>query len=251
MATIHGTNFHDNNTRQGIWPFDAVYAQKDGTSSSDTMYGYAGNDILLGNGGDDVMYGDRSSSSVTAVGFHGSDTMFGGAGNDTIHGDGGNDYLDGGADNDALYGGIGNDRLIGGAGIDRLYGDAGNDILDGGAGNDFLQGQGTSDLLSAFEIDRLTGGLGSDTFKVGGLYKSGGDLDYARITDWHQGSTQDRLDVADHNNIQLFQVDANTFKVFQVAPGGLGGLSSELVAIIDSNVFVNDALKNSINAGLF
>lgn len=272
MALIHGTNFNDNNTRQGIFPFDAVYAQINGTSSADTIYGLAGDDIILGGSGNDVMFGDRSSTTRMSVGFHGKDVMRGGAGNDSIYGDSGDDALYGEADNDRLYGGDGNDRLYGGSntssGIDRLYGEAGNDILVGDdsewsggtdhlyggsgndqlfgrAGNDLLQGQSSSNWGSRLEKDALTGGLGSDTFRVAGLYKHGGDNDYAHIKDWNQGGSQDKLDTTDAN-VALFQIDANTFKVYQITPALLGGLNQELVAIVDSSVLTNQALSNNI-----
>lgn len=272
MALIHGTNFSDNNTRQGIWPFDAVYDQINGTGSADTIYGLAGKDIVYGGGGNDVIYGDRSSSTRASVGLQETDRLYGGAGNDRIYGDGGNDYLYGEAGNDALYGGTGHDYLYGGAGVDYLYGDDGNDVLYGDdsetsggtdflyggsgndslfgrAGNDVLQGQTASSLTSAFEKDSLTGGLGSDTFKVAGLYRHGGDFDYAHIKDWNAGGSQDRLDTID-SNVTLFQVDANTFKVYQSAPSVLGGLSQELVALVDSNVLSGQALRENIMSNL-
>lgn len=277
MALIHGTNFNDNNTRQGIWPYDALYREINGGNSADTIYGLAGHDIIDGGSGNDVMYGDRSSigtvpGGLLSVGIQGYDRMRGGAGNDRIYGDGGNDELYGQADSDMLYGGSGNDTMWGGSGadqlwgesgndsligdddetsggIDHLYGGSGNDTLYGRAGNDLLQGQSSSNLGSAFEKDTLIGGLGSDTFKVAGLYKSGGNNDYAHIKDWNQGGSQDRLDTTD-TNVVLFQVDADTFKVYQSAPALLGGLSQELVAIVDSNVLKDQALRNNIMSNL-
>jgi Ca2+-binding RTX toxin-like protein len=278
MAILHGSNNNENNTRQGFWPFDVFISQLDGSGSDDEIYGLAGDDIILGNAGDDVIYGDRSSSSRASIGFHGRDTLRGGSGNDVIHGDGGDDQLYGEADNDQLFGGDGNDRLYGGSnsgGIDRLFGDAGNDLLYGDdsetvggtdhlfggsgddklygrAGNDLLQGQSSSSLLSVFEKDELTGGLGTDTFVVSGLYRHGGNNDYAAIKDWNQGGAQDRLDVANPNAVQIFAVDSNTFNVYQVTEVGgfFGGTSSELVARIDSNVLSGQALFDNISANL-
>jgi Ca2+-binding RTX toxin-like protein len=279
MATFHGSNNSENNTRQGIWPFDVFVPQIEGSGSDDVIYSYAGDDIVLGGGGNDVIYGDRSSASRTSVGFHGSDTLKGGSGNDVIHGDGGDDRLYGETDNDTLYGGDGNDKLYGGnnsgGGVDALYGDAGDDILYGDdsettggadiliggsgndqlfgrAGNDILQGQSSSSLLSLLERDELTGGLGSDTFRVAGLYSHGRNNDYAMIMDWNQGGAQDKLDVSNPNAIQLFSVDSNTFNVYQVSEvGGLiGGTSSELVARIDSNTLSGQSLFNNIMANL-
>jgi Ca2+-binding RTX toxin-like protein len=205
MATIHGTNFNDNDTLQ----FPLGFVKKVGNSlsltSSDTLYGYAGDDIIEGDGGNDVIYGDRSSSSFTSLGLHGNDLIYGGSGNDRLYGDGGNDRLYGGADNDILDGGDGNDQLFGGTnsaggtdqlfggsgndtlygddsetigGVDLLFGGSGDDKLFGRAGNDRLQGQSSSTSLSMFEKDELTGGAGSDTFVVSGLYQNGGSNDF-------------------------------------------------------------------------
>jgi Ca2+-binding RTX toxin-like protein len=77
----------------------------------------------------------------------GADLAFAGAGNDTLQGEAGNDRLRGEAEDDFLMGNLGSDALM------------------GGAGNDTLQGYtDSSDLLS--DRDTLTGGVGSDTFKL-------------------------------------------------------------------------------------
>jgi Ca2+-binding RTX toxin-like protein len=283
MATIHGTNFSDNNTRQGIPFFETLIPEINRRSRTerDDIYGLAGSDIIKAGSGSDVIYGDRSSSQQTAVGLQGNDLIYAGGGNDTVYGDGGNDLLYGESGNDNLYGGTGNDRLFGGAGADVLRGDSGNDvlygddsdtstsggndILIGGAGNDHLfgrygqdvlQGQSSSSLLSAFEKDVLTGGAGQDTFVVADLYRDGGLNDYAHITDWAAGGVRDRLDVTDPNNIILSQVDSNTFEVFQATRTstllGFGDpIRDELVARIDSSTLINAGLEASIRAGLF
>jgi len=317
MARIHGTNFNDNNTRQGIPFFETMVSEINRRSQTtrDDIYGLAGSDIIRAGSGSDVIYGDRSSSERQSVGFHGNDLVYAGGGNDTIYGEGGNDklygesgsdflyggsgedslyggsdsdilygesgrdelnggtgidHLYGGDDNDTLYGGADSDHLEGGSGDDTLYGDdtstasggdsgrdylyggAGNDILIGRYGEDTLQGQSSSSLLSAFEKDVLTGGIGRDTFVVANLYRHGGNNDYAHITDWGAGGTGDRLDVLNPSNVQLFAVDSNTFNVYQLTEtGGLfGGIQSELVARIDSSTLSGTALENSINAGL-
>ncbi len=283
MATIHGTNFSDNNTRQGIPFFETLIPEINRRSQTtrDDIYGLAGSDIIKAGSGSDVIYGDRSSSQQTAVGLQGNDRIYAGVGNDTVYGDGGNDLLYGESGNDNLYGGTGNDRLFGGAGADDLRGDSGNDvlygddsdtstsggndILIGGAGNDHLfgrygqdvlQGQSSSSLLSAFEKDVLTGGAGQDTFVVADLYRHGGLNDYAHITDWAAGGVRDRLDVTDPSNVILSQVDSNTFEVFQATRTstllGFGDpIRSELVARIDSSTLIDAGLEASIRAGLF
>jgi len=126
MATIHGTNFNDNDTLQFPLGFLKRVQNAESLTSSDTLFGYAGDDVIIGDGGNDVMYGDRSSSTFDSIGFQGSDQMYGGTGNDQLYGDGGNDFLYGQADNDHLEGGDGNDQLYGGTnsagGIDLLLG---------------------------------------------------------------------------------------------------------------------------------
>lgn len=83
---------------------------------------------------------------------------------------------------DSLIGDSGNDTLTGGRGNDVLLGMDGNDVLSGGRGNDILNGYGGSGA----EYDTLSGGLGADTFVLGGewgvSYLENG---YATITDWN------------------------------------------------------------------
>jgi Ca2+-binding RTX toxin-like protein len=172
MAIIHGTNFNDNNTRQGI-PFFETFIREinRATSSSgaplaisDEIYGLAGNDIIKAGSADDVIYGDRSSSQHMSVGLSGDDLIYAGGGNDTVYGDNGNDRIHGESGMDSLHGGSGQDSLYGGTGADRLQGDSGDDVLYGddsgsstSGGNDVLQGQSVSSLRSTFEKDVLTG----------------------------------------------------------------------------------------------
>lgn len=100
-----------------------------------------------GGDGDDIMVG--GSGADTFDGGMGTDRLYGRGGHDTLKGDGGRDLLDGGDGNDKLYGGRENDTLLGGAGKDSLFGEAGDDDLDGG--HDGAK-------------DKLTGGLGADTY---------------------------------------------------------------------------------------
>lgn len=83
---------------------------------------------------------------------------------------------------DHLTGDSGNDTLMGGKGNDVLVGMDGNDLLLGGRGNDILNGYGGGGA----EYDTLSGGLGKDTFVLGGelgvSYLGNG---YATITDWN------------------------------------------------------------------
>ncbi len=101
-----------------------------------------------------------------------SEKLFGDAGNDTLYGNLGPDFLSGGLGNDTLYGDwlvgpnyqvapspttIGAaDTLLGDSGADLLYGGGGNDELWGGSGSDILEGQGGVDsLYGGSDIDLL------------------------------------------------------------------------------------------------
>jgi Ca2+-binding RTX toxin-like protein len=89
-------------------------------SSTNRIYGLAGNDELRGGALADLLDGGDGNDSVS--GLAGDDTLLGGAGNDTLSGGDGNDVLDGGVGNDRLEGGAGNDTYLFavGAGVDRI-----------------------------------------------------------------------------------------------------------------------------------
>jgi Ca2+-binding RTX toxin-like protein len=166
MARIHGTNFSDNNTRQGIPFFETLIPEINRRSQTtrDDIYGLAGSDIIKAGSGSDMIYGDRSSSEQLSVGFHGNDLVYAGGGNDTVYGEGGDDRLYGESGSDFLYGGIGNDRLYGGSESDSLYGESGSDTLYGESGNDRLYGGDDNDVLhGGTGSDILEGGSGNDT----------------------------------------------------------------------------------------
>ena len=185
-----------------------------GTNENDTIFGRDGNDILSGDLGDDLVFGEQGNDFLS--GNDGSDRLFGGDGIDVLNGDNGDDSLFGENGNDNLYGDDGNDRLIGGfgddyigagSGNDSLYGEDGNDTLIGSFGNDFLYGGAGDDLIEGAgfanlprsnsdgfgEIDVLTGGQGSDTFKLWSTTGYNGrrtsyssnNSDYALITDFN------------------------------------------------------------------
>jgi Ca2+-binding RTX toxin-like protein len=104
-----------------------------------------------------------------------------------------------------------------------------------------------------FEKDELTGGAGSDTFVVSGLYQNGGSNDFAAIKDWHSGRTLDKLDVANPNGVLLFQVSADTWDVVQtVRSSGLLGdsFSNDLVARVTSSTLSGQDLASNIQANL-
>jgi Ca2+-binding RTX toxin-like protein len=156
-----------------------------------------------------------------------NDTLTGGIGNDVLYGNPGNDVLDGGAgddtliDNDGSQGGyaalINNDRLSGGDGNDTLRSQSGNDTLDGGSGNDTLTivdvpdyvsrdgntvvasgGAGQDTIIAQLSFAQgmqlqLSGGTGSDTFRIAGAPSARGDT--ILITDFETGAGGDVLDI--------------------------------------------------------
>ncbi|MEY8204810.1 MAG: calcium-binding protein, partial [Bermanella sp.] len=161
-------------TRQGSDSTDAMY----GLDSVDVINGLAGNDTLYGYGGDDTLNGGEGNDRLQ--GGDNNDTLNGGVGDDELHGENGHDALSGGdgsdvlygeAGNDALNGDNGNDRLFGGLGEDTLTGGYGSDTLNGGVGDDTLYGDISSGLGSTtthmLDKDILQGGTGNDQL-VGG-----------------------------------------------------------------------------------
>lgn len=87
---------------------------------------------------------------------------------DTIAGNNFNNFLNGAGGNDVLIGRGGRDTLVGGTGLDVLNGT-------------------DSSLRGNREVDRLTGGLGTDLFilgdRFGSYYRNGVASDFAQITD--------------------------------------------------------------------
>jgi hypothetical protein len=114
-----------------------------GSSSHDSIHGYAGDDLLQGEAGNDVMHGHEGFD--TLEGSAGADTLRGGADQDTLYGDSGSDVLTGGGDSDTLYGQGDNDLLQGGSAADLMYGGDGRDILRGGPGMDDVYGGDAGD----------------------------------------------------------------------------------------------------------
>ena len=97
---------------------------------------------------------------------------------------------------------------------DNIFGGRGNDKLEGGAGDDRLDG---SDAIAkgTSEYDILGGGLGKDTFVLGGAeqsyYLGHGRNDYARILDFNvstdtlqlHGSAADYQSQQSGNHLEL------------------------------------------------
>ncbi len=134
-----------------------------GNATGNELYGMDGNDTIFGRGGNDIL-----------IGGAGSDVLYGDDGNDLLYGSYDADQLYGGAGHDVLYGGGGNDYLVAGTGTDVLLGESGNDTLVGseGSGSAMLNGSATvaSNYFDPGEFDTLIGGIGYDTFVLGGTW---------------------------------------------------------------------------------
>ncbi len=139
----HGVTMrgHDGNDADPIDLDDTMI----GSSSHDSIHGFAGDDVLMGEGGNDVIHGQVGNDSVE--GSAGRDTIRGGADDDNLNGGDGNDILSGGGGVDTLYGQGDNDLLQGGSDADALYGGDGRDILRGGTGSDDLYGGDQGDYF--------------------------------------------------------------------------------------------------------
>ena len=170
---------------------DRVFADDDGTSGDDTVFGKGGNDPELNGGaGDDMVSGGPGDDEL--LGGEGDDVLRPGAGNDWVFADFGTvdgwmppGYVRGPGDlldlADAPVGitvdllrqtatGWGNDHIYdadvvtGSAFGDSLSGSDGPNTLIGGAGRDSLRGRAGSDTLTGgADADTADGGAGTDT----------------------------------------------------------------------------------------
>ena len=265
----------------------------DGGTGNDVLAGGAGSDSLLGGVGNDDLAGGvgndtiRGGAGVDCADFEaagisinvnlqngkatgeGSDLLFdienicAGKGNDTlagnsvaneIEGGAGNDRVDAGAGNDIIDCGLGNDSGIGGVGTDEIDGGAGRDSLNGGAGNDTLTGCADGANGGRGELDRLTGGDGSDIYELGwsggcyyndGVVGNAGFTDYVLITDFQVGTDCLVLDGAAGN----YRIGSSVSGV-----SGFGlyleqGATDELVAVIQSTTTVT--VSNTISVAQY
>jgi hypothetical protein len=170
-----------------------------GGAGDDFIDGEAGNDRLNGGAGDDYMSGGADNDSL--FGGDGIDFLFGGTGDDTFNADAGDDIVSGEEGNDLLFGGAGNDQLSGDSGNDQFIGGVGNDTVSGDDGDDTLIGVDSAVAAFGFgkgEIDRMTGGSGSDRFLLGqqgqkfyddGISSGEGRSDYGVIEDFAADGT--------------------------------------------------------------
>jgi Ca2+-binding RTX toxin-like protein len=222
MRTYNGDNGNNNQTAtitDNWWPIPNEW-------ESWKMYGKGGNDTLTGGPKNDTLYGDE--------------------GNDSLKGGGGDDYLYGGSEHDTIDGGTGNDVLYGESGNDVLYGWSGNDYLSGGTGNDRLDGYATSGT----EYDTLLGGIGADTFDLGGSswgvsYLGSG---YATITDFYWGEGDKFEVMGSFNNYSLGY--SQNFSGSSILDTGIY-YNGDLIAVVQDTTDVILSTDSNISDFLF
>jgi Ca2+-binding RTX toxin-like protein len=175
-----------------------------GSNAKNILKGGGGNDVVNGGGGNDVLTGDAGSDKL--AGGSGNDSMNAGTGSDELDGGEGADSLTGPSspdvqDEDILRGGPGGDNMQNGSRAILDYtgspsgvtvnletqtasgGDAVGDTFQGighvrgSEQDDTLSGQTGGTHGSGF----LDGGLGADTFNVGGLVTYGPSPDAVTI----------------------------------------------------------------------
>ena len=208
---------------------------KDSSGKSYVVFGSRGfgfknpnNNGLQGTVQDDIINGTAGEDTIS--GLQGNDKIFGDRGSDVLSGNQNDDYLDGGKGRDTIAGGEGNDTLIGGLGNDLLQGDAGNDILTGVDTNAINPG--------LEEVDTLTGGGGSDIFRLGDASTTyydnrndadAGDGDYALITDFNASEDIIQLhgNVSDYLLVSLSQSNLPSTAIFRKTAG-----QNELIGIL-------------------
>ncbi len=227
----------DRDTLLGEEGNDVIY----GDSSDGLTFSTDGNDTIDGGSGDDVVFAGGNNDVV--FGGNGNDFLFGGLGNDSINADAGDDIALGEDGNDTVFGGFGNDQLSGNLGDDQVIGGVGNDTVSGNDGNDSLIGVDSANVAFGFgrgEIDRMTGGSGSDRFLLGqqgqkfyddGNAFSAGRGDYGVIEDFEANGT-DKIQLSGNaNNYVLRAVGGDVTQgvgIFARSSGGIKPLPVEL-----------------------
>jgi Ca2+-binding RTX toxin-like protein len=247
-----------------------------GNNASNSMFGGTGNDSINGGAGNDTFNGGAGNDSfIGGVGLdwahYGSATqnlvinlgtgIATGVGTDVLSGI---EYVIAGSGADNIIGDSLNNSLSGGAGNDTFNGGAGNDSLNGGDGKDTLYGSSNTSNGGKGEIDKISGGVGTDLFVLGtaatgrfyddGSVSNGGRRDYALITDFTTGSDQ----------LQLKGVASNYFLGASGVTGVTGSgvfydsnnnrsldLTDELMAILQSGNSNALTASNTINMARF
>ena len=135
------------------------------------LYTQATKNTVKAGAGDDTIK-SYSTSTNYLYGGAGNDSINSGAGADKLYGQDGADALLGGDGDDTLSGGDGNDLLWGGAGTDKLYGGDGDDVFvyQPGGGKDYIYDWESGDMLMILKADGSGGGTYTkSSFKSGTL----------------------------------------------------------------------------------
>ncbi|WP_017720648.1 calcium-binding protein [Kamptonema formosum] len=166
---ISGTGNELDNTIIG----NATDNYLNGGAGNDTIDGGAGNDNLSGSSGNDSLIGGEGNDTLD--GYGGNHTLIGGAGDDVYNPSGTLDQLieDAGAGTDTVYS---NGSWTLGANLENLVlwdgvrgtGNALNNSITGNANSNTLSGLEGNDTLDGGDngTDTLTGGAGSDSFRL-------------------------------------------------------------------------------------
>ncbi|AFY67348.1 calcium-binding protein [Geitlerinema sp. PCC 7407] len=260
-----------NNTLQGLGGNDSLFGLAgndtlNGGLGNDTLDGGLGADSLIGGAGDDLYYLDNDGDVVVEAADAGNDTVRSTVnhslssnvenliliGTTATLGSGNalNNSITGNLRDNTLRGFAGRDTLDGGDGQDFLFGGLDNDWLTGGSGDDSLQGADETGA-GVGELDRLTGGAGSDRFYLGNIgvkyYDDGSSADEFDTTDTDYAIVAD-FEFSGTDKIQLQGV-ATDYTLKTLGPGtGLyleRGSNDELVAILDNVSITNLDLTNS------
>ncbi|WP_041527069.1 calcium-binding protein [Paracoccus aminophilus] len=190
---------HPDGAPQHPWPRDAVLR---GGAGDDTLRAEGNGGYLLGGDGDDVIhlsgqhYDVDGGAGADRIVLHGvTDSMIHLDRDDRLFGRGDDD------DGNTFHLGTGMD-FRGNAGADRLYVDPGT-RADGGAGNDYLR----TNLYrtDSEEGSTLLGGAGNDTL-IGNFSVADVAMTAQDRFEWHIGSTNDRLDGGDGNDLIRFDL---------------------------------------------
>jgi len=184
-------------------------------------------------------------ANINVNGNQWDNNIVGNRGSNTVRGSDGNDLIVSGGGNDLIYGDAGNDRLIAssahagfvdpttaGSNLTDIK-DDGVALLSGGAGNDKL-----FDTTTDGHKVTMTGGLGSDVFKIGGLASDNGDVNVrATISDLSARSG----DMLDFTQI-LTSTNANASSALQSASTySAGNLNISLAGLHTTAVDTNAA----------
>jgi Ca2+-binding RTX toxin-like protein len=214
----------------------------DGGTGNDELAGGGGNDTLRGGAGVDCADFEQAGMAVTVNLQTGTAT---GEGSDLLF------------DIENICSGSGNDKLTGSTGANDIVGGAGKDVLSAGGGNDTLTGCAEDAKGGRGEIDKLTGGAGSDYFDlgfaIGTFYDDGnrsnrGTSDYALITDFTYGT--DKL-VLKGSSTGYYFAASQVSGVSGIGVWAEQGTTDELIAVVQSTTTISTTTTISSSYAVF